>query len=114
MLFQAIIGASLETLKDFCVGSLHLAIALWVSNGGTTDFYAKIFTVPLEYAVGELGPVISDDPVWDTKPADDGLNKLDCGLVIDLDHRGRFRPLGEFDDGDTEIPVPSDGPGKWP
>jgi hypothetical protein len=57
MLFQAIISASLETLKDFCVGSLHLAIALWVSSGGIADFYAKIFAVPLECAAGELGSV---------------------------------------------------------
>jgi hypothetical protein len=41
------------------------------------------------------------------------LINLDCGLLIDLDHRGCFRPLGEFVDGDIEIPVPSDGPGEW-
>jgi hypothetical protein len=63
MLFQAIIGASLETPKDFYVDSLHLVIALWVSNGGIADFYAKIFTVPLECAASELGPVVSDDPI---------------------------------------------------
>jgi hypothetical protein len=60
------------------------------------------------------GPVVSDDPIQDPKPADDGLDKLDCGLLIDLGHMGRFRPLGEFVDGDIEIPVPSDGLGKWP
>jgi hypothetical protein len=114
MLFQGIIGVSLETLKDFCVGSLHLTIALWVSNGGIADFYAKIFTLSLECAVAELGPVVSDNPVQDVKPTDDGLDKLDCGLLIDLDHRGRLRSLGEFVDGDIEIPIPSDGPGKWP
>jgi hypothetical protein len=114
MLFQVIIGASLETLKNFCVVTLHLAIALWVSNGGIAYFYAKIFTVPLECAAGELGPVVSDDPVRDPKPTDDGLDKLDCGLLIDLDHNGRFQPLGEFIDGDIEIPVPSNGLGKCP
>jgi hypothetical protein len=112
MLFQATIGASLKTFKDFCVGSLHLAITLWLSNGGIADFYAKIFTIPLECAADELGPVVSDDPVRDPKPADDGLDKLDCRLLIDLDHRGHFRPLGEFVNGDIEIPVPSDCPGK--
>jgi hypothetical protein len=63
MLLQAIISASLETLKDFCVGSLHLAIAIWVINGHIVDFYAKIFAVPLECATGELGPGVSDDPI---------------------------------------------------
>jgi hypothetical protein len=52
-----------------------------VSNGCIADFYAKIFIVPLECVAGELGPVVSDDPVWDPKPADDGLDKLDYGLL---------------------------------
>jgi hypothetical protein len=63
MLLQAIISVSLETLKDFCVGSLQLAIALWVSNGSIEIFYEKIFTVLLECTAGELGPVVSEDPV---------------------------------------------------
>jgi hypothetical protein len=91
-----------------------LAIALWVSNERIANFYAKIFTILLECTVGELGPIVSDDTVWDPKPADYGLDELDCILLVDLDHRGRFRPLGEFVDGDIEISVPSDGPGKWP
>jgi hypothetical protein len=91
-----------------------LAIALWVSNGSISNFYTKIFTVLLECTVGELGPVVSDDPVRDPKPADDGLDKLDCRLLVDLDHKGLFWPLGEFVDADIEIPICSDGPGKWP
>jgi hypothetical protein len=51
--------------------------------------------------------------VWDPKPVDDGLDELDCRLLVDLDHRGHFRPVGEFVDGDIEVPVPSDGPGNW-
>jgi hypothetical protein len=113
MLLQAIISASLETLKDFCIGSLHLSIALWVSNGSIANFYAKILTVPLKCAAGELGLVVSYDHIQDPKPADDGLDKLDYRLLVDLDHRGRFWPLGEFIDGDIEIPVPSDGLGEW-
>jgi hypothetical protein len=90
-----------------------LAIALWVSNRGVTDFYAKIFTIPLECAAGELGPVVSDDPVWDPKPVDDGLDKLDYGLLIDLDHMDHLWSLGEIIYGDIERAVPSDSPGKW-
>jgi hypothetical protein len=114
MLLQAIISVSLETLKNFRVGSLHLAIALWVSNGRIANFYAKIFVVLLECVVSELGPIVSDDPVWDPKPVDDGLDELDCRLLVDLDHRGHSWPLGEFVDSDIEIPVPSHGLGKWP
>jgi hypothetical protein len=114
MLLQGIISVSLETLKDLCVGSLHLAIALWVSNGSIANFYAKIFTVPLECTTSELGPIVSDDSIQDIKPTDDGLDELDCRLLVDLDHRGHIPPLGEFVDGDIEIPVPSDGPREWP
>jgi hypothetical protein len=63
MLLQAIISVSLETLKDFCIRSLHLAITLWVSNRRIADFYVKIFTVLLKCATDELGPIVSDDPV---------------------------------------------------
>jgi hypothetical protein len=63
MLLQAIISASLETLKDFYIGSLHLAISFWVSNRHIADFYAKIFKVPLKCVAGELGPVVNDDPI---------------------------------------------------
>jgi hypothetical protein len=111
---RPIISASLDTLKDLCVGSLHLAITLWVSNECISFFYAKIFTLPLECAGGELGLVVTDDPIWDPKPADDGLDELDCRLFVDLDHRGRFQPLGEFVDDDIEITVPSEGLEEWP
>jgi hypothetical protein len=68
----------------------------------------------LECTTGELGPIVTDDPVQKPKPVDDGLDELECRLLIDLDHRGRFWSLGEFVDGDIEISVPSDGSGKWP
>jgi hypothetical protein len=87
MLLQTTISVSLETLKDFCVGSLHLAITLWVSNGRIEIFYVKIFTVPLECIAGELGPVVSDDPIMHPKPTNDGLDELDNILLVDLDHR---------------------------
>jgi hypothetical protein len=114
MLFQAIIGASLKALESFCVGALHLPIALRMGNGRIADLYAQIFAVPLEGATSKLGPIVSDDPVRDPKSAYDGLDELDCGLLVDVDHWGCFRPLGEFIDGGVEEPVPSDGAGKWP
>jgi hypothetical protein len=84
-----------------------------MSNRSISNFYAKIFTILLECTAGELGFVISDDPIQNPKLADDGLDELDCRLLVDLDRRGRFRPLGEFVDDDVEILVPFDGPGKW-
>jgi hypothetical protein len=110
MLLQAVIGACLETLEDFSIGSLDLSITLWVSNGCIANLDAKILTVSLERVVGELGPIVGDDPVWDPKPTDDGLDELDCGLLVDLDHRGCFQSLGELVDGDVQIPKSSNGP----
>jgi hypothetical protein len=84
-----------------------------MSNRHIVDLDAKILAVSLECTTGELGPVVSDDPVWDPKPTDDGLDELDCGLLVDLDHRGSFRPLGELVVGDIQIPKSSNGPGLW-
>jgi hypothetical protein len=82
-----------------------------MSNRRIADSDAKIFTVSLECAAGELGPIVGDDPIWDPKLVEDGLDKLDCGLLVHLDHRGCFRPLGELVDGDVYILESSDSPG---
>jgi hypothetical protein len=75
-----------------------------MSNERIADLDAKRLTVSLECAAGELGPAVSDDPVQDPKPADDAHDKLDYGLLVDLDYRGCFRPLGELVDCDIQIP----------
>jgi hypothetical protein len=112
MLLQAVIGACLETLEDFSIGSLDLSITLWMSNGHIVDLDAKILTISLKCVASELVHVVDDDPVWDTEPTDDGLDELDCRLLVDLDQRDYFRPLGELVDGDVQIPESSDGPGE--
>jgi hypothetical protein len=112
MFLHVVIGACLETLEDFSIGSLDLPITLWMSNGCIADLDANILTVSLKRAVGELGPVVGDDPIEDPKPADDGFDKLDYGLFVDLDHMGHFRPFGELVDGNVQIPESSDGPGE--
>jgi hypothetical protein len=114
MLLQAIIGVSLKALEYFCIGTLHLPIALWMSNRCVANLDAKIFTVPLEGIASKLGPIVGDDPIWDPKSAYDGLYEFHRGLLGDFDHWGYFQPLGEFVDGNVEEPVPSDGAGKWP
>jgi hypothetical protein len=96
MLLQVVIGARLEAFEDFSIGFLDLSITLWVSNGRIADLDAKILAVSFECTVGELGPVVGDYPVRDPKRADDGLYEFDCGLLVDLDHRGYFWPVGEL------------------
>jgi hypothetical protein len=83
-----------------------------MSNGLIADFDVKILTVSLERTAGELEPVVGDNPVRDPKPTDDGLDELDCGLFVDLDHMGYFQPPGELVDGDVQIPESFDGPGE--
>jgi hypothetical protein len=34
-----------------------------------TDMDAEVFVVLLKHHAGELGPIVSYDPVWDPKPA---------------------------------------------
>jgi hypothetical protein len=72
-----------------------------MSNGCIADLDANVLTLFLKHAAGELGLVVGDDPVRNPEPADDGLDKLNCGLLFDLDHRGCFWPLGELVDGDV-------------
>jgi hypothetical protein len=92
--------SGLEALKIFCIASFDLANALWMSNRCIADLDAKVLTVPLESTASGLGPVVSDDPIWDPKSVGDGLDELDYGLLVNLDHMGCFGPLGEFVDGD--------------
>jgi hypothetical protein len=75
---------------------------------------AQIFTVPLEGTAGELGPIVSDNPIRDPKSTDDGLDIFYCGLLTEFDHRGHFRPLGELVNADIEKPILSDGAGRRP
>jgi hypothetical protein len=58
MLLHAVIGACLEALEDFNVGSLDLSITLWMSNGHIVDLDAMILTVSLECAASELGHIV--------------------------------------------------------
>jgi hypothetical protein len=76
------------------------------------DLDAKILAVSLEHAAGELRLVVGDDPVQDLKPTDDRLDELDCRLLIDLEHRGCFQPLGELVNGDVQISESFDGSGE--
>jgi hypothetical protein len=113
MPLQAIIGASLNALEYFCIGTLHLSIAFWMSNKGIANLDAKIFAVPLDGTASKLGLIVGDDPIWDPKSTYDGLDEFHSGLLVDFGHWACFWPLGELVDGDVEELVPSDGAGKW-
>jgi hypothetical protein len=111
MLLQSIVGAGFETLENFCIGSFHLSISFWVINIHIAYLDAQVFTVPLEGTAGELGPIFDDNPVRDPKSTDDRFDKFHCGLLVDFDHGGHFRPLGELVDDDIEKSITSDSVG---
>jgi hypothetical protein len=72
-----------------------------MSNERIADLDAKVLSVSLKRVASELGLIVGDDIVRDPEPADDGLDKLDCGLPVNLDHMSCFRPLSELVDGDV-------------
>jgi hypothetical protein len=86
MLLQTIVGVSLKALEYFCIGTLHLPIALCMSNRCVANLDAKIFAVPLEGTASKLGPSVGDDPIWDSKSAYDGLDEFHRGLLGDFDY----------------------------
>jgi hypothetical protein len=113
MLLQAVIGAGLEALEDFSIGSLDLSTTLWMINRHIADFDTKILAISLEHTTDKPGHVVSDDPIRDPKPVNDGLYELDCRLLVDLDHRGCFRPPDELVYGDVLILESFDDPREW-
>jgi hypothetical protein len=76
------------------------------------DLCADAFTILLKDPTCKLGPVVCNDMTWDPKSADDRLEEGDSSALGDANHRGGFRLLGELVNGDKEVPVPADSPGK--
>jgi hypothetical protein len=112
MLFQAVIGACLESPEDLCVCPLHLAVAPWMSHGRKAELGADVLAILLEDTTCKLGPVVRNDTAWDPKSTYDRLEESDSSTLGDIDHRGGLWPLCELVDGDEEEPVPADGPGN--
>ena len=113
MLFQAVIGACLESPEDLCICPFRLAIAPGVGHRCEAELGADALTIFLEDPTCKLGSVVHNDMVWDPKSTYDGLEEGDSGTLGDVDHRGGLWPLCELVDGDEEETVPADGPGEW-
>jgi hypothetical protein len=113
MLFQAVIGARLESPEDLCICPLNLAVAPGMSHKGKAELGADALTTLLEEPTRKLGPVVRNDTAWDPESADDRLEEGNNSTLGDANHRGGLRPLRELVDGDEEESVPADGPGEW-
>jgi hypothetical protein len=55
-------------LLDHAVGALHLTIGLWVCHGRPIDTDLELVAELQELSARELGPVIGDDVVGQSKP----------------------------------------------
>jgi hypothetical protein len=113
MLFQAVIGARLESPEDLCICPLNLAVAPGMSHKGKAELGADALTTLLEEPTRKLGPVVRNDTTWDPESADDRLEEGNNSTLGDANHRGGLRPLRELVDGDEEEPVPANGLGEW-
>jgi hypothetical protein len=113
MLFQAAIGACLESPEYFCVCPLHLAVALWMSHIRKAELGVNALAILLEEPTSELGPIVRNDMAWDLESADNRLEEGNSSTLGDANHRGGLRPLRELVDGDEEEMVLADGPGEW-
>jgi hypothetical protein len=61
MLFHAVIGACLESPKDFCVCPLHLAVALGMSHRRKAELGADALAILLEEPTCKLGSIVCND-----------------------------------------------------
>jgi hypothetical protein len=113
MLFQAVIGACLESPEDLCICPLRLAVTLGMSHRRKAELGANALAILLEEPTSELGPVVRNDMAWYPKSADDRLEEGNNSTLGDANHRGGLRPLCELVNGDEEETVPTVGPGEW-
>jgi hypothetical protein len=113
MLFQAVIGACLESPEDLCVCPLRLAVAPRMSHRRKAELGVDALAILLEEPTCKLGPVVRNDTTWDPKSIDNRHEESNSSTLGDIDHRGGLWPLCELVDGDEEKTVPADGLGEW-
>ena len=88
MLFQAVVGACLESPEDFCVCPLSLAVAPVMNHKRKAELGADALAILLEEPTFELGPVVRNDTAWDPKYTDNRLDEGNSSTLGDTDHRG--------------------------
>jgi hypothetical protein len=79
---------------------LHLAIALWVSNGCIAYFGSRLVAIILKFLAGELRAEIGDYAVRHTEMAHNPSDVLYGSLSNESSDRFNLHPLCELVDGD--------------
>jgi len=84
MFLQFVVGPGFQLLEDFCVGSPHLSVAARMSNGGEAQLDAHVVAVVPKKFAGEQDSIISDDPIWNTKPCHQILDEFERRVLVGL------------------------------
>jgi hypothetical protein len=69
MFFEIIVGANLEPREYLSISPLYLAIASRMCHRSEAELDADVLIVFLKVLALELGPIVGDDSVRDSKPA---------------------------------------------
>jgi len=96
ILFESVKNAGLESLEDHAIGPFDLTVSTRVSDGGTIDPDAVSITKVQELLVGEVGSMVGDDIVRNSKPIDDVEEELYRLFRADVGDGLRLDPLGEL------------------
>jgi hypothetical protein len=88
MLFQAVIGACLESLEGFCVCPLRLVVAPGMSHRRKAELGADALAILLEEPTCKLGPIVRNDTAWDPKSTHNQPEESNSSTLGDVDNRG--------------------------
>ena len=85
-----------------------------MGNGDVFNGDAPVFAEVPKMMADKRGSEVGDDAVRETESMDDIFEKLDCLLCSSQDKRFVLDPLGEFVDGDVDVPEPPSAGLKGP
>jgi hypothetical protein len=70
-LIQLVENSRFKALQDHAVGTLYVAIGLWVCHSRPIHTDVEIVAKLQEFPARELGRVVGDDGVWHSEAVDD-------------------------------------------
>ena len=81
-----------------------MAISSRMGNGDVFNEDAPVFAEVPKMVASKRGSKVGDDAVRETESMDNVFEELDCFLCGSRDKRFVLDPLGEFVDGDIDVP----------
>ena len=80
-----------------------------MSNGGEAQLDAHVVAVVPKKFAGELGSIIGDDPIWNTKPCHQILDELERRVLVGFHDCSCLGPLRELVDRHVQPFITPDG-----